>query len=188
MVVTKLSMVSFFKTPAPVRYAERQITSWKRTEEPFASDSTNVNLLNDSESGGEEVRCVEYGKVPLKEGGSGYLFSAEIEVRRVKSTRSCDGVLRDGLEIVIRKYTGEWVGTIVYDYVYCGREKCFDLSNSKLIKTVHHLEDEKYHVYVNYEGDTKIALRMELCPGDEEVLQKCLDEYEADVVFTPCKL
>ena len=191
MIVTKLFMVSFFKTPAPERYVEKEITLEKRIEVPFVAGSLEVRSEESKERENKDVRekvlLWDQGKSLLKEGGSGFLFSGQIEIRRVECAPSYDGVLTGGLEVVIKKYTGEWVGTIVYDYVYCGGKKCYDMGHKRMVKTVHHLEDEKYHVYVNYEGDSKIVLRMELCPGDEEVLQRCLEEYEADVVFTPCK-
>lgn len=191
MIVAKLSMVSFFKTPAPERYVEKQITLERRTEVPFVAGSLEARSAEDAEGKdgavGEKVLWLDEGKALLKEGSSGYLFSGQIEIRRVDCAPSQDGVLTEGLEVVIKKYTGEWVGTIVYDYVYCGGKKCYDMAHRKLVKTVHHLEDEQYHVYVNYEADRKIVLRMEVCPGDEEVLQRCLQDYEAEVVFTPCK-
>lgn len=94
MIVAKLSMVSFFKTPAPERYVEKQITLERRTEVPFVAGSLEARSAEDAEGKDgaveEKVLWLDEGKALLKEGGSGYLFQGrskfvELTVRRVKT-------------------------------------------------------------------------------------------------------
>ncbi|KAG0688661.1 hypothetical protein C6P40_000699 [Pichia californica] len=136
----------------------------------------------------EKVLCIDNRPISLNFGnfGSSYLFSGILEIHSVEKTCSSDGgVLFNGLQIVIKKYTGELVGIIEYDYLFCNGFKCIDLniSSNNIIKTIHQLQDEKYHIYLNYDNNDKIAMRMELCPGDEDILNNHLKNYEQNVRY-----
>lgn len=188
MILTTLSMVSFFKTRAPEKCVKRTFTLPKRTEVPFLKNIDNNEAMEITDEEKENILCIERGSA--NQHGSGYLFSGEVEVHRINSipTTGLDdcGILGYGLQIIIRKYTGELVGEVIYDYVYCGGYKCVDLNSGKIIKTIHQIKnDEKYHIYLNYEGDEKIELQMELCPGDEDILEGFLKDYEENVSFSP---
>lgn len=199
MIVAKLYMVSFFKVSAPEICIQKKINKQNREEIPFLNNNSKIEIFDNNitiENNNqlfEDVFCIDkINKDKLfknnKEiSGSNYLFSGKIEIHKIKSIKSTDGgILKDGLILNIKNYTGELVGTINYDYLYCNGIKCIDLSNKnsiKFIKTINQLKDEIFEIYVNYENNDKIVLKMELCPGDEEILNNCLKNYEDNVNY-----
>lgn len=188
MILTTLSMVSFFKTRAPEKCVKKTFTLPKRTEIPFLRTIDHYKVMGITGNEKEDILCIERGNA--NQHRSGYLFSGTVEIHQINPIHITDlddsGSLGYGLQIVVRKYTGELVGEVTYDYVYCGGYKCLDLNNGKIIKTIHQIKnDEKYHIYLNYEGNEKIELQMELCPGDEDILERFLKDYEENVSFSP---
>jgi hypothetical protein len=179
-------MVSFSNTKAPVGYESINVSLKPRKTQVFTDKIEiigNDDTMNEDEIS-EEVVGVNFGNGRLDK--SDYLFTGQIEIHYVDKT-SCYGSkngneLKPGLRIVIRKYTGEWVGTVIYDYMINQDKKCVDLGKKRLIKTLYHIFDERYVVYVHYGGEF-VALRMDLCPGDEEELEKIIKEYEDKVNF-----
>lgn len=185
VVINRLSMVSFFKVPPPVSSIVKKVSVKNRNTIAFQESYSEITSeTNENE---ESVVSVSFDMQPSKLHGSGYLFCGQIELHKVSATESIEDEngnrsIIPGLRLVIKKYTGEWAGTVVYDYVNVNGLKCIDNDRNCIIRTIHHIQEEKYFVYVNY-GDNKVVLHMELCPGDEEILNKCLKEYERDARY-----
>lgn len=95
---------------------------------------------------------------------SGYLFSGTLDL------------YDDGGEykLVIRNYQGEWAGTVVFADMRSDGLRCFDMQRNSIIKTLYQLKDEEYVVYVKVGEDEYVMMHMELCPGDEEILERVL--------------
>lgn len=179
MLLDSLTMVSFFKTAGPIEYTEKRV----RVEGTGAERELVVAEQDEGDlaSPCESAIGVEYGygpKYPVVQvnrlGGSGYLFSGHVEIHRVGEGESRS--LEPGLRLVIRKYTGEWVGTVIYGDVVSRGRRFVDVERKEVIRSVYHIRDEKYLVYVNY-GEDYVVLRMELCPGDEDILGEIIRKY-----------
>ena len=182
MHVGTLPMVSFFRARAPdvVKSVRVRVVPAKHGTEDQNNDTNGViSIVNDGDGDGgyereESVVGVEYSKVamplcvPLQQHPL-YLFSGKLEVH----------VVEDQLFFVIKKYTGEWAGTIKYGCVRDEMQtrRMVDLRRRKVIKTVSHVKEERYFVYVNYGAGKYVALKMELCPGDEIIMEKLIVQY-----------
>lgn len=181
MHVETLPMVSFFRARAPdvVKSVSVRVVPAKHGTEEENSDTDGViSIVNDGDSDSgyereESVVGVEYSKVSMPVCVSLqrplYLFSGKLEVH----------VVEDQLFFVIKKYTGEWAGTIKYGCVRDEMQmrRMVDLRRRKVIKTVSHVKEERYFVYVNYGAGKYVALKMELCPGDEIIMEELIVQY-----------
>lgn len=100
-----------------------------------------------------------------------YLFNGCIEIYKVGRH----------LNMVIRKCTGELMGTLNYEYILINRDiKCVDLKNDNIIKSIYHLMDESYLIKIESQ-DFKV-LRMELCPGDEVEFDSIIKDFDQGVI------
>jgi hypothetical protein len=179
MHVETLPMVSFFRARAPdVVKSVRVVPAKHRTEEENNDTDGVISIVNDRDNDSgyereESVVGVEYSKVSMPVCVSLqrplYLFSGKLEVH----------VVEDQLFFVIKKYTGEWAGTIKYGCVRDEMQtrRMVDLRRRKVIKTVSHVKEERYFVYVNYGAGKYVALKMELCPGDEIIMEELIVQY-----------
>lgn len=164
-----MPMVSFFRARAPDVVKSVEITVSNGEVDKVFEEGTTETLASSGEKEEKEgVVAVEYSKVlvPLS-GGPTYLFTGKLEAH----------VIGEQLVFVIRTYTGEWVGNIKYGCVLDGGRRVIDLRRRKIIRTVSHVKYERYFVYLDYGGGRYVALKMELCPGDEELLEELIVQY-----------
>lgn len=132
----------------------KKITSLKNVS--FYKVSVPVKSFSD-----EECVSVQHGR----QMGQKYLFSGRVDV-----FRDCYEEIR----IHIWKNTGELVGLVFFGDLKCSNGKNYvDINQGVNIKTVHYLKEEQYFVYVSYNEDY-VLLRMDVCPGDEEILNGLL--------------
>lgn len=170
MIVGLFTMVSFFKTFSPIEYKSEMIDLGVKDDNIVKKygDILRKDLKRGGGDGeGEGDANIEIIKVKYKNGrqfGS-YLFTGSVEVYKSDTGE---------IKIVLRKFTGEWAGTVTYRYMRDNGKYVICENDNSLLKTVYILNDEDYLLFVDYEGDTKVALGIQFCPGDEIEFDKCL--------------
>lgn len=192
--VAAFDMVTFFKVPPPDRISETIVGMPDPSKVPLYRTRT-ISSFTAAPETQEQVKEYEFNSEIFKYTGDMYLFTGSVELYEVTDHEVLEDPDRDAkdgyrLKMVIRRFAGEYWGTVWYDYLYLNEgnhtyKAVNPLRDYGVISTIEEVVPDKYIVFVDYQDEDaakKVAVGMEPYPSDQPLFETAIEEYERSLL------